>query len=117
MEKSYFEAKLKLDRLSGEKQALLEENGSLEKDRDDLRTRLRQTAEENVQIKERFVHTTLEGPNAPELNVWTFKLRWARISYKTDHSYGNTVLASVQLRLQAESLVKNIYIEQQKGTK
>lgn len=51
------EAKLKLDRLSGEKQALLEANGSLEKDRDDLRTRLRQTNEENVQIKERFVCT------------------------------------------------------------
>ncbi|XP_045893337.1 myosin-9 [Micropterus dolomieu] len=51
-EKSYFETKLKLDRVSGEKQALLQENRSLEGDRDDLRQKLRQITEENVQIKE-----------------------------------------------------------------
>ncbi|XP_035801019.2 uncharacterized protein LOC118469836 [Amphiprion ocellaris] len=51
-EKNYFETKLKLDRLSGEKQALLQENRSLQADRDDLRHRLRQITQENVQIKE-----------------------------------------------------------------
>lgn len=55
-EKSYFETKLKLDRVSGEKQALLQENRSLEGDRDDLRQKLRQITEENVQIKERWVY-------------------------------------------------------------
>ncbi|XP_037622850.1 protein FAM184A [Sebastes umbrosus] len=50
-EKSYFETKLKLDRVSGEKQALLQENRSLEGDRDDLRHKLRQITDENVQIK------------------------------------------------------------------
>ncbi|XP_047451857.1 microtubule-associated tumor suppressor 1 homolog [Mugil cephalus] len=51
-EKNYFETKLKLDRVSGEKQALLQENRSLEADRDDLRHKLRQVTQENVQIKE-----------------------------------------------------------------
>ncbi|XP_060891967.1 GRIP1-associated protein 1 [Labrus mixtus] len=50
-EKSYFETKLKLDRVSGEKQALLQENRSLEGDRDDLRNKLRRITEENVQLK------------------------------------------------------------------
>lgn len=54
-EKSYFETQLKLDRLSGEKQVLLQENKSLEVDRDDLRHKLRHITEENVQIKERRV--------------------------------------------------------------
>eukprot|EP00064_Thunnus_orientalis_P002925 superscaffoldBa00000229_g2933 len=56
-EKSYFETKLKLDRVSGEKQALLQENRSLEGDRDDLRHKLRQITEENVQIKESEVNS------------------------------------------------------------
>ncbi|XP_078023755.1 uncharacterized protein LOC144463435 [Epinephelus lanceolatus] len=51
-EKNYFETKLKLDRVSGEKQALLQENRSLEEDRDNLRHKLRQITEENVQIKQ-----------------------------------------------------------------
>ncbi|XP_070827957.1 uncharacterized protein [Chaetodon trifascialis] len=51
-EKIYFETKLKLDRVSGDKQALLQENRSLEGDRDDLRHKLRQITEENVQIKD-----------------------------------------------------------------
>ncbi|CAN9498925.1 unnamed protein product [Ophioblennius macclurei] len=51
-EKNYFEAKLKLERVSGEKQALQQENRSLEADRDDLRHKLRQITQENVQIKE-----------------------------------------------------------------
>ncbi|XP_023266701.1 coiled-coil domain-containing protein 88B-like [Seriola lalandi dorsalis] len=51
-EKNYFETKLKLDRVSGEKQALLQENRSLEGDRDDLRHKLRQVTQENVQIKD-----------------------------------------------------------------
>ncbi|KAM7415142.1 hypothetical protein PAMA_019797 [Pampus argenteus] len=56
-EKSYFETKLKLDRVSGEKQALLQENKSLEGDRDDLRHKLRQITEENVQIKDSEVNS------------------------------------------------------------
>lgn len=52
-EKNYFETKLKLDRVSGEKQALLQENRSLESDRDDLRQKLRQVTQENVQLKDR----------------------------------------------------------------
>ncbi|XP_039664079.1 myosin-11 [Perca fluviatilis] len=51
-EKNYFENKLKLDRVSGDKQALLQENRGLEGDRDDLRHKLRQITEENVQIKQ-----------------------------------------------------------------
>ncbi|XP_074533974.1 uncharacterized protein LOC141796645 [Halichoeres trimaculatus] len=50
-EKSYFETKLKLDRVLGEKQALLQEKKNLEDDRDDLRLKLRQITEENVQLK------------------------------------------------------------------
>ncbi|XP_051237689.1 uncharacterized protein LOC127352901 [Dicentrarchus labrax] len=56
-EKSYFETKLKLDRVSGEKQALLQENRSLEGDRNDLRHKLRQITEENVQLKESEVNS------------------------------------------------------------
>lgn len=55
-EKNYFETKLKLDRVSGEKQALMQENKSLEGDKDDLRHKLRQITEENVKIKERWVY-------------------------------------------------------------
>ncbi|XP_070686541.1 tropomyosin-2 [Pempheris klunzingeri] len=51
-EKSYFETKLKLDRVSGDKQALLQENSSLEGGRDELRHKLRKITEENVHIKE-----------------------------------------------------------------
>lgn len=59
-EKSYFETKLMLDRVSGEKKALLQENRSLERGRDDLRHKLRQLTEENVQIKDRWVfHSNL----------------------------------------------------------
>lgn len=60
-EKNYFETKLKLDRMSGEKQAALQENQSLERDRDDLRHKLRQIAEENAQIKERWVYRISQG--------------------------------------------------------
>ncbi|XP_071313237.1 paramyosin [Trachinotus anak] len=56
-EKNYFETKLKLDRVSGEKQALLQENRSLEGDRDDLRHKLRQATQENVQIKESEINS------------------------------------------------------------
>lgn len=53
-EKNYFEAKLKLERVSGEKQTLLQENSSLGAERDELRLKLRQITQENVQIKERY---------------------------------------------------------------
>ncbi|XP_037307831.2 uncharacterized abhydrolase domain-containing protein DDB_G0269086 [Pungitius pungitius] len=51
-EQSCFETKLKLDRESGDKRALLQENRSLEVDRDDLRLKLRQITEDNVQIQQ-----------------------------------------------------------------
>ncbi|XP_041853001.1 golgin subfamily A member 4 [Melanotaenia boesemani] len=51
-EKSYFETKLKLDRVSGEKQALLQESKSLEGDRDELQLKLRQVTQENAQLRE-----------------------------------------------------------------
>ncbi|KAM9753950.1 uncharacterized protein ACNS7B_007110 [Menidia menidia] len=51
-EKNYFETRLKLDRLTGENQALLQGSKSLEEDRDELRLKLRQITRENVQIKE-----------------------------------------------------------------
>ncbi|XP_029289575.1 uncharacterized protein LOC115009601 [Cottoperca gobio] len=70
-EKSYFESKLKLERVSGEKQALLQENRSLEGVRDDLRHKLRQITDENVQIKQsemnsrrRAMTSEEEGKNA-----------------------------------------------------
>ncbi|XP_024857808.2 trichohyalin [Kryptolebias marmoratus] len=51
-EKNYFESQLKLDRVSGEKQALLQENRSLEADRNELRLKLRHITQDNVQTKE-----------------------------------------------------------------
>ena len=57
-EKSYFETKLKLDRVSGERQSLLGENRSLEAERDDLRPRLRRLTEENADIKDKCVPCT-----------------------------------------------------------
>lgn len=54
-EQSCFETKLKLDRESGDKRALLQENRSLEGDRDDLRLKLRQITEDKVQIQQRCV--------------------------------------------------------------
>lgn len=65
-EKSYFEIKLMLDRVSGEKQALLQENRSLERGRDELRHKLRQLTEENVQIKDRWVYFTVTGVSCPK---------------------------------------------------
>ncbi|XP_062317747.1 golgin subfamily A member 6-like protein 22 [Osmerus eperlanus] len=56
-EKNYFETKLKLDRVSGEKHTLLGENQSLEGERNELRHKLRQLTEENVKIKEKEVST------------------------------------------------------------
>ncbi|KAG9329991.1 hypothetical protein JZ751_028367 [Albula glossodonta] len=52
-EKNYFETKLKLDRVSAERQALLEENKGLEKERNELRRNLKQVSEENSRLKER----------------------------------------------------------------
>ncbi|XP_055078538.1 trichohyalin [Periophthalmus magnuspinnatus] len=52
MEKDFFETKLKLDRVSGEKHALIQENRSLEQEREELRQRLRQSTEEYRQLQE-----------------------------------------------------------------
>ncbi|XP_052387234.1 calponin homology domain-containing protein DDB_G0272472-like [Carassius gibelio] len=57
VEKNYFESKLKLDRVSGEKQALLEENTILEDERNTLRHKLKELTEENVKIMEKEVNS------------------------------------------------------------
>ncbi|XP_026086042.1 inner centromere protein-like [Carassius auratus] len=57
VEKNYFESKLKLDRVSGEKQALLEENTILEDERNMLRHKLKELTEENVKIMEKEVNS------------------------------------------------------------
>ncbi|XP_066540557.1 golgin subfamily A member 6-like protein 26 [Hoplias malabaricus] len=54
-EKNYFEVKLKLERVSGEKQFLLEENKSLEDERNTLRHKLKEMTEENTKLKEKEV--------------------------------------------------------------
>lgn len=54
-EKTCFECKLKLERVSGEKRAVLEDNQSLERDRDELRRKLTSVTEENVQLTQRRV--------------------------------------------------------------
>ncbi|XP_063052469.1 paramyosin [Engraulis encrasicolus] len=54
-EKSYFETKLKLDRVSSEKQALLGENRSLEEERDTLRHRLKEMTDDNAKIRDKEV--------------------------------------------------------------
>lgn len=59
--------------MTGEKQALLKENRILEGDRDELRDKLRDATQENVQIKERRVncehstHKTLHGISVRKL--------------------------------------------------
>lgn len=52
-EKSHLEAELQLRRLTAEKQALQEERSGVEKERDDLRQRLRRVSEERGRIRER----------------------------------------------------------------
>ncbi|XP_051513204.1 polyamine-modulated factor 1-binding protein 1-like [Myxocyprinus asiaticus] len=54
-EKNYFETNIKLDRVSGEKQVLLEENRVLEDERNTLRHKLKELIEENVKIMEKEV--------------------------------------------------------------
>ncbi|KAK2894626.1 hypothetical protein Q8A67_011855 [Cirrhinus molitorella] len=56
-EKNYFETKLKLDRVSGEKQALQEENRIVEDERNTLRHKLKELTEENVKIMEKEVNS------------------------------------------------------------
>ncbi|XP_078804340.1 uncharacterized protein LOC105353641 isoform X2 [Oryzias latipes] len=51
-EKNYFESMLKLERASGEKEALMQENQSLSEDRDELRLKLRQTTQEKAEIQD-----------------------------------------------------------------
>ncbi|XP_075883346.1 uncharacterized protein LOC142888808 [Nelusetta ayraudi] len=51
-EKSHLEAELQLRRLSAEKQALQEEQRSVEKERSDLRQRLRRVSEEKGRVRE-----------------------------------------------------------------
>ncbi|XP_042631762.1 trichohyalin-like [Cyprinus carpio] len=65
-EKNYFETKLKLDRVSGEKQALLEENRILEDKRNTLRHKLQELTEENVKIMEKEVNSRRRAQVAEE---------------------------------------------------
>ncbi|XP_028814651.1 GRIP and coiled-coil domain-containing protein 2 [Denticeps clupeoides] len=52
-EKNYFESKLKLDRVSSEKQALLDENRGLEGERTSLRHRLKELMEDNARLRDK----------------------------------------------------------------
>lgn len=52
-EKNYFETKLKLERLSGEKQFVLKENKDLEEERNTLRHKLKQLNDDNATIKDK----------------------------------------------------------------
>lgn len=54
-EKSRFETELKLERVAAEKQALLQEKRRLQRDGDELRERLKQTAEEKERVEERWM--------------------------------------------------------------
>lgn len=54
-EKNYFETKLKLERVAAENQALLQEKQKLQKDREELVNKLRQTTEEKQQVEERWM--------------------------------------------------------------
>ncbi|KAI7802493.1 putative trichohyalin-like [Triplophysa rosa] len=56
-ERNYFETKIKLDRVSGEKQVLLEENKGLENERNTLRNKFKELTEENVKIMEKEVNS------------------------------------------------------------
>ncbi|XP_072551929.1 uncharacterized protein [Salminus brasiliensis] len=65
-EKNYFETKLKLERLAGEKQFLLEENKGLEDERNTLRHRMKELTEENVKIKDKEVSSRRRAAAAEE---------------------------------------------------
>ncbi|XP_039548257.1 polyamine-modulated factor 1-binding protein 1 isoform X2 [Pimephales promelas] len=67
-EKNYFETKLKLDRVSGEKQTFLEENRILENERNTLRHKLKELTEENVKIMEKEVNSRRRALVAEEQN-------------------------------------------------
>lgn len=52
-EKKYFEAMLKLERVSGEKQFLFKENKCLEDERNTLQQKFKELTDENATIKEK----------------------------------------------------------------
>ncbi|KAF7699006.1 golgin subfamily A member 6-like protein 22 [Silurus meridionalis] len=52
-EKNYFEAMLKLERVSGEKQFLLKDNKSLEDEKNTLRQKNKELTDENAKVKEK----------------------------------------------------------------
>ncbi|XP_053356081.1 cytadherence high molecular weight protein 2-like [Clarias gariepinus] len=52
-EKNYFEAMLKLERVSGEKQFLLKENKGLEDEKNSLRQKIKELIDENATLKEK----------------------------------------------------------------
>ncbi|MGH0147659.1 UNVERIFIED_CONTAM: hypothetical protein FKN15_011306 [Acipenser sinensis] len=54
-EKNYFESKIKLDRITVEKQVLLEENRDLEREGNKLRHKLKELTEESTKLKEKQV--------------------------------------------------------------
>lgn len=61
-EKSYFESKLKLERVAAESQALLQEKQKLQRDRDELGKQLRQATEEKHQVEERWMQLQSSPP-------------------------------------------------------
>lgn len=71
-----------MDRVSGEKQALLQENRNLEGDKDNLRHKLRQTTEENVKIKERWVHVIRDSAMYSDVELAQGKILYVKKSNK-----------------------------------
>lgn len=61
-EKSYFETKLKLERVAAESQALLQEKQKLQRDREELGKQLRQTTEDKHQVEERWMQLQSSPP-------------------------------------------------------
>nr|XP_015193588.1 PREDICTED: spindle pole body component 110-like [Lepisosteus oculatus] len=74
-EKNYFECKLKLDKISVERQVLLEENRDLEHERNELRHKLKELTEQNVKLKEKEVSSRRRALSAEEASEQAVKAR------------------------------------------
>ncbi|KAK1161702.1 myosin heavy chain, skeletal muscle, adult [Acipenser oxyrinchus oxyrinchus] len=72
-EKNYFESKIKLDRITVEKQVLLEENRDLEREGNKLRHKLKELTEESTKLKEKEVSSRRRALAAEELSEKAMK--------------------------------------------
>ncbi|XP_048829618.1 uncharacterized protein LOC125706821 [Brienomyrus brachyistius] len=66
-EKNYFETKLKLDRVSSDKQVLVEANRGLEEDKKELRMSQKLLAEENAKLREKEASSRRKAVAAEEV--------------------------------------------------